>query len=803
MFKLNGISNRRLMAGFVGAVLLLVAIGAYMQKTIHDVQTFTNQRAEARKVAMKLKILRGLLSDAETGQRGFLLTGDEKYLVPYHEALRSIPEHYKEIEAALIQQPEQSSRILQAEKIIDNKLAELAKTIELKKSGQTNEALRIVKSGVGQADMVQLRDILRLMDEAQQDLISQRNTHMQSVVSQSVFVNLLGSVFTVILVTILLVLLIGNQRRSREATEALKETNEALKKQQDLFSKIISSQNDIATAPLNSKLLMDLVVQRSLDLTQADGSIIEILEGDNLVYHHAHGAAHAFLGMKIPRTGSFSGLCLKENKTLICHDSETDDRVNREACRKVNLRSMIVVPLQHGDQVIGVLKNYSATPHHFDDQAFRALTLLTGLLSSALSQAQEFGEKISAIVDLEKAKSELTISKDQAESATQAKSRFLANMSHEIRTPLNGILGMTGLLLDGDLSPQQRDYGNAIKTSGDSLLRLVNDVLDFSKVEAGHLEFEKVNFDLVSNLQDFIRSFTFAAQKKNLQLGLELDPKIPNYVNGDPGRLRQIFMNLISNSIKFTHQGSVHLKAFFIGEEAKGLHFRFEICDTGIGISKEVIGNLFQEFVQADASTSRKYGGTGLGLSISKHMVEQMSGQIGVESEPQKGSKFWFTLYLQPVQKQEVPEPIHLVTEDFPVREKPWRILVAEDNQINQKIILAFLEKLGLRADIAANGKEVLESLASRPYDLILMDCQMPEMDGYEATAKIRESKSLPDPQIPIIAMTANGLKGDREKTIAAGMNDYIAKPLNIKIVKAVLLRWIKQIDSESKRSVS
>jgi CheY-like chemotaxis protein len=252
--------------------------------------------------------------------------------------------------------------------------------------------------------------------------------------------------------------------------------------------------------------------------------------------------------------------------------------------------------------------------------------------------------------------------------------------------------------------------------------------------------------------------------------------------------VRQILINLIGNAIKFTSQGTVQIKLKCLDPNA--VRLRFEITDTGIGIPPESIPNLFDEFTQADVSTTRKFGGTGLGLSICKRLVEKMNGEIGVSSKVGEGSTFWFTIQLNPASAPEATVNKGTLAE-IPHREKPWRILVGEDNQVNQMIIRKMLEKLDIRCEIAGDGKEVIAALQSRPYDLVFMDCHMPEMDGYDATAFIRESKSIPDNQIPIIAMTANAMQGDREKTLAAGMDDYLSKPVDMKKLREILAKWL------------
>ncbi len=360
--------------------------------------------------------------------------------------------------------------------------------------------------------------------------------------------------------------------------------------------------------------------------------------------------------------------------------------------------------------------------------------------------------------------------------SARIKSEFLANMSHEIRTPINGVIGMTSLLLDTPLSGSQKDYGETIRSSAETLLTLVNDILDLSKAEAGRIDLEIVNFDLEQVIVDIERTLGFAAKTKGLKLLKSVAQDLPPYIKGDPTRLRQVLSNLVNNAIKFTSKGSVAIEVHKEFQKGNQLQLRFEITDTGIGIPDQSMDRMFKAFSQADASTTRKFGGTGLGLSISKHLVSLMGGEIGVKSSAGNGSTFWFTVLCE-IGSADLGESAQLENTNVAGKRK-LRILVAEDNSVNQIIAIAMLEKMGHTAVAVANGKEAFDALLVTPYDLVLMDCQMPELDGYEATKMIRSGKSLGFNAIPIIAITANAMSGDREKCLAAGMTDYVSKPM-------------------------
>lgn len=871
----------KLNVAFAIALGSLLTIGAFSYMALKKAADSTAWVLHTNEVMDKIELILRAVGEIETGQRGYILTGKEEFLAPYYRATEHTIRDFRELRTLVQDNPPQEERVKALHSLFEKKKQISERTIALMKFGKRDEAIAIVTSGVGMQATNEIQALIVKMEEIEDALFKER-VAAKDASSQAAGVLIFFGTLLACIVVFWARRIVSLDLQGKQLAEI------KLRESEERFQ-------------LVSRATQDAVWDWNL-------------ETDEIWWNHSLQGLFGYSQNDIQLDGKWW--------TQMIHP-EDRSRISQEIERLIEVKEKTHWVGEYR------FRRMDGAYSHVLDRGFiirnengKAIRMLGSMMDTT---SQKVLQK------------ELISARESAIENSRLKSEFLANMSHEIRTPMNGVIGMTGLLLDTKLNPQQKDFAETIYSSADSLLTIINDILDFSKIEAGKLDFESTDFELRSVIEGCTELLGRDAFRKGIELASFIEPDVAKYLVGDSGRIRQTLMNLVGNAVKFTEKGEVFLRVSV--QQATATHelLRFEVRDTGIGITREQQAKLFSAFTQADGSTARKYGGTGLGLAISKQLTTLMGGEMGVESEPGNGSTFWFTLNLRKSEDQQ-PAPLkyplslhglrYLVVDDNetnrkiiqaqitswgvrnestssgldalnelekaseakdaydlvildmkmpgmdgletaraisanskisstkvvlmssamtngldqeiknagilasltkPVRQSQLyntlievmstpaehhedlvqpqaagglktgvqsiRILVAEDNPVNRKIALMQLEKLGYRADAVANGKEALEATLQIPYDLILMDCQMPEMDGYQATKQIRKREGK-DRHTVIIAMTANALEGDREKCIEAGMDDYVGKPVKVQALQKVLDQWTKSIQT-------
>jgi PAS domain S-box-containing protein len=909
------VAYKGLMMIGIPLLLLLIFVGLVvrMKRQSESAELWA---LHSREVIAVSESLLAQVGAAESYTRGYVITNDRSFLSSFEVSRTATAQTIIRFQNLVSDNPLQaaSARIIGA--LANEKLSRLASTVELISLDRKEEAEEKIKTGYGSAVMTRLRAEMEIFIQREENLATDRRQILDAAWQRLSWLLVSGTAGAILLAGILTLLFSAgissrlNQLRDNAINLAAgREMAPHLAGHDELV------ELDRAFHEMAGTLQEVTGREKAVIESTTDAIFVKDLQHRYLMMNQAGATA---VGLPIQE------IIGARNEELIEADSARLIRVQDEAI------------IANGQQIThefisvnkdGVARNYLATRGPYRNRL--------GEIIGTLGVSRD----ITAFKLIE---AELQQARDAALESVRVKSKFLANMSHEIRTPMNGVVGMTGLLLDTDLTPSQREYSKTIQSSADALLRIIDDILDFSKAEAGLMRFENIDFELRGAVEAPVELLAERAQAKGLELASLVYQDVPTALKGDPGRLRQVLTNLISNAIKFTEQGEVVVSVIKVGESASHATLRFEIQDTGIGISAEAQRSLFQAFTQADGSTTRKYGGTGLGLAISRQLVELMGGEIGIESVPEVGSTFWFTacfemqLFPAPVAIQAggslanmrvlivddnstnrtilkhqttswgmiateadsakraiellataaaEGKPFDLAVLDFmmpemngfqlaeaikadpafaavrlvlltsvnargdgesakragiaaylqkPVRQSQLyncmnavmvrpndesaapaplvtrnslreseirkqslstvRILIAEDNLVNQQVALGQLHNLGYRAEAVSNGKELLKALEGSPVDLILMDCHMPEMDGFAATAEIRRREGSARHTV-IIAMTANALHGDDEQCVAAGMDDYLSKPVKSSALRSKLAQWTSGLD--------
>jgi PAS domain S-box-containing protein len=685
----------------------------------------------------------------ETAGRGYLLTGNKKFIVDFNESLKNTEKHLSALAALTKSNPSQNKRVQDLKVLIDTRIQLSQKLINTKLLNQVIEVQKFTILQLGKSQTEAIRLSVKAINTEEYMLLK---THQnESIFTKDVSKIVLFSLFTgIFLLLVFIFYVFKNQHKVNEEAAAHSYAMQLASKYS--LSLIEASRDPLFT--ISTEGIITDANQASVKVTEMDKNV---LIGSNFsnYFTEPYIAQRGYQEVFSKGFVSDYPLTIKDGKLtpVLFNGSVYKDDNNR-------VIGAVVVARDISEQKR--IKEELINAKLFAEEATKIAEESTKIAENAKLVAEEATEV--------------------ANEAVKSKQQFLSNMSHEIRTPMNAIIGFTKVVLKTDLTAKQKEYLTAIKISGDALIVLINDILDLAKVDSGRMEFEKTPFKLKLSLSAMLHLFEIKMQEKNLKLITEYDKAIPEVLLGDSVRLHQIILNLISNAVKFTGKGAITVAVKLLKEDRENVSIQFSIKDTGIGINANKIATIFDNFQQATSSTSRLFGGTGLGLAIVKQLVDAQGGTIEVDSTPDEGSTFSFVLDFGKTSAEAVvdPEIIPLNTDI-----KNTKILVVEDMELNQLLMKTLLDDFGFECEIAANGKLAVEKLETNTYDIILMDLQMPEMNGFEATKYIRETLKL---TIPIIALTADVTTVDVARCKEVGMNDYISKPVDERLLYTKLV---------------
>jgi signal transduction histidine kinase/CHASE3 domain sensor protein/CheY-like chemotaxis protein len=732
----------RIVLTFSLSILILLIVGTYAFQSTKQYKSSSEWVSHTQEVINEAQSILLSVEDIETAQRGYVITGDEKFLTPYNAGLTALPKSHLRLRQLVHDNPSQRELLVKINQLIIQKTVFAERTINVRSKVGFNAAQDLIESGEGERLMVSIRNLLEGFIGNEETYLAARLKDSDEQFAHTSAI-ILGSIALAILfVVITLYFYLKDHNRRLRSEKKVKASEARIKK-------------FLESLPLG------------VYVVTADG-----------VPFFTNSEAVRMLGEGILSGNNYSDI-REIYPSYISGTNEPYPVDKRPVVRVLKGESNICVEdVETEKDGIRIPLRINAT--HIADEE--------GNIEFAIAVFED-------ITTVKEAENELRKAKKLAEESSELKEMFLANMSHEIRTPMNAVIGFTDLLLKRNLNEEEMGYVRIIKTSGENLLRIINDVLDISKIESGLMTFEIHPIAINALFSSIKVMFTQKAREKNLQITFTDDPNIPASIMGDPTRLTQIIMNLVGNAIKFTQEGSVAVSAKLVGREEDHVQLEFSVKDTGIGIPEQKLDSIFERFTQAEKHTTRKFGGTGLGLNIVKQLVELQGGTITVHSKEGAGSEFKFLLSFSTTGEVAAVKPQKYEECDIE-RLKQLKILLVEDSPINVKFISALFENHGMVVDHAENGKVAIEKMAEVAYDMILMDIEMPEMNGYETTTYIR---SVLESSVPIIAMTAHTMAGESEKCLQMGMNGYLSKPIR----EDLLFRTLIHIGLESEEPVS